>query len=219
MTNAWRMQQIFKRLIELAVVPLALVVVSPVMLVVAVLVLLLHGRPVIFRTPRVGRFEQVFYQYKFRSMTNAVGSDGRLLSDVERLTRFGRLIRSLSLDELPQLFNVLKGDMSLVGPRPLPAVYMFRYDLQERRRHDVRPGLTGLAQIRGRNLLTWPQKLSADIEYVEVFSLWLDLKIVVKTFDTLVRRTGISANGHATAPEFMGSTVSVPVRYSDSVAS
>ncbi len=215
----WRAQQIIKRAFELVIVPIALILAAPMMVVVALLVLALHGRPIIFRTPRVGRYERVFYQYKFRSMSNATGADGKLLSDAERLTPFGKLMRSLSLDELPQLFNVLKGDMSIVGPRPLPAIYMFRYDLHERRRHDVRPGLTGLAQVRGRNALSWPQKLSADIEYVENFSLWLDAKIVAKTVGTLVRREGISAGGHATAPEFMGSSAPAVERLAESLAS
>ena len=143
---------------------------------------------------------------KFRTMTNERGHDGELLPDADRLTPLGSRLRMLSLDELPQLWSVLKGDMSLVGPRPLPTKYVDRYSAEQRRRLDVKPGITGLAQVSGRNALSWPEKLALDVWYVEHASLSLDIRILVRTVLSVVRRDGVSADGHATMPEFMGET-------------
>lgn len=162
------------------------------------------GRPVLFTQDRPGMHGRVFELKKFRTMVKADASRG-LVSDEQRLTDFGRFLRSTSLDELPSLINVLKGDMSLVGPRPLLVGYLGRYSSQQARRHEVRPGISGLAQVRGRNVLSWEEKFAFDVEYVESRSALLDLKIVCWTFATVFRRDGISSEHHATMPEFMGS--------------
>jgi lipopolysaccharide/colanic/teichoic acid biosynthesis glycosyltransferase len=193
-----------KRLLDVAVASSALVLGAPAIAATAVAVWADVGRPLLYRQPRVGLGGRVFELWKFRTMKNAVDRDGRPLPDEARLTRVGRLLRGLSLDELPQLVNVLRGDMSLVGPRPLLVEYLPRYSPTQARRHEVKPGITGLAQVAGRNTLSWPEKLALDVEYVDHQSLVLDLKILARTVLTVVRRDGISASGHATMPAFQG---------------
>lgn len=195
-----------KRLLDIVLVLLAAPLVVPVCLVVALLVAVKLGRPVLFLQRRAGLDGRTFTIYKFRSMTNAAGDDGELLPAEQRLTRFGRLLRATSLDELPQLLNVLAGDMSLVGPRPLLPEYVERYNARQRRRMDVRPGVTGLAQVKGRNRLSWEQKFELDLEYVENRSLWLDLRIIWLTVMLMLRRgAGVEPEGSAIMPEFRGS--------------
>jgi lipopolysaccharide/colanic/teichoic acid biosynthesis glycosyltransferase len=177
----------------------------PVLCMVAVLVAVKLGRPVLFRQVRPGLRGEPFALLKFRSMTDERGADGKLLPDERRLPPFGRWLRSTSLDELPELINILKGEMSLVGPRPLLMQYLTRYSPRQARRHEARPGLTGWAQVNGRNAVSWEDKFEMDVWYVENRSLWLDLKILAMTFAAVFDRRGINAPGAATAPEFMGS--------------
>jgi lipopolysaccharide/colanic/teichoic acid biosynthesis glycosyltransferase len=191
-----------KRLFDLAVVILTAPGWVPVIVVVALLVRVKLGSPVFFRQQRPGRNAEIFELIKFRTMLNATDALGRPLPDAERLTPFGRRLRATSLDELPELWNVLKGEMSLVGPRPLLVEYLPRYSPRQARRHEVPPGLTGLAQIKGRNALTWEQKFEWDVTYVETRSLALDLRILLATVGKVLRRDGISAQGDATMPEF-----------------
>jgi lipopolysaccharide/colanic/teichoic acid biosynthesis glycosyltransferase len=193
-----------KRLFDLTVAVASLWLLWPVLLMIAVLVRLFLGRPVLFRQARPGRGGRLFTILKFRSMLNSIDDSGRPLADSERLTRLGRRLRSTSLDELPELINVLKGEMSLVGPRPLLVQYLDRYTPGQMRRHDVRPGITGLAQISGRNALTWEEKFSLDLQYVRAYNLPLDLRIIVQTVLKIVQREGISQPGHPTAEEFWG---------------
>jgi len=193
-----------KPLLDRAAAALGLVVLSPVLGVVAGLVRVKLGSPVLFRQTRPGLHGAPFTLVKFRTMTDARTPDGTLLPDAERLPPFGQFLRSSSLDELPELWNVLRGDMSLVGPRPLLMRYLDRYTPEQARRHDVRPGVTGLAQVSGRNALGWDEKFALDAEYVERMSLRLDLWILWQTLAKVVRREGISAGQHATMPEFMG---------------
>jgi lipopolysaccharide/colanic/teichoic acid biosynthesis glycosyltransferase len=191
-----------KRAFDVIGAAVALLLLAPVMLAVAVLVGLRLGRPIIFRQLRPGRRGELFTIYKFRTMLDT--PDG---SDEMRLTPLGRFLRAASLDELPELWNVLTGDMSLVGPRPLLPQYLARYTQEQRRRHDVRPGITGLAQVRGRNALTWERKFELDVCYVDSVSLLTDVKILLLTFGSVVARRGITQPGHATAQEFMGTPV------------
>jgi sugar transferase EpsL len=195
-----------KRIFDLLLTVPGLVVVAPVLLVVAVLVRIYHGPPVLFRQIRPGYQARLFKVMKFRTMNNAANTKGELLPDSERLTRLGRFLRSTSLDELPELLNVLRGEMSLVGPRPLFAHYLERYSPEQARRHEVLPGITGWAQINGRNSLSWEDKFRHDVWYVDHWSLWLDIKILLRTLWKVVKREGISQPGHATAEEFMGSS-------------
>jgi lipopolysaccharide/colanic/teichoic acid biosynthesis glycosyltransferase len=181
-----------------------LVLFFPVTLAVALMILICDGNPVLFTQLRAGYRGQPFRLYKFRSMSNATGSDGQLLPDRARLASWGRLLRASSLDELPQLWNVLCGDMNLVGPRPLPLIYLPRYSERQQSRHDVRPGITGWAQVNGRNALTWDEKFELDVWYVRNHSLWLDVKILWLTLLRVLRPTGISAAGEATMSEFLG---------------
>jgi len=190
-----------KRGFDLIVASVALVVLTPVLMAVALLVRLVMGSPVFFRQPRPGQAGRLFTLVKFRTMK--CGRAGE--SDAVRLTAFGRLLRASSLDELPQLWNVIKGDMSIVGPRPLFVQYLDRYTPEQARRHEIRPGVTGLAQVRGRNSLDWEQKFAQDVWYVDHCSFALDVKILALTIWNVVCRRGISAPGHATAAEFMGS--------------
>lgn len=194
-----------KRLLDLLLLLLAAPVWVPVLLGVAVLVRLKLGRPIFFRQRRLGRHGVIFEMIKFRTMTDARDAAGQLLPDAVRLTPFGRFLRSSSLDELPELWNVLKGEMSLVGPRPLLVQYLERYNPRQARRHEVQPGLTGLAQVNGRNALSWEEKFEWDVRYVETCSLALDVKILFLTVKAVLWRTGISAAGEATMPEFKGS--------------
>ena len=193
-----------KRLIDVAVAASALVIGAPLIAATAALVHADVGRPVLFRQPRVGLAGRVFELIKFRTMKDAVDREGRPLPDGERLGRIGRLLRASSLDELPQLINVLRGEMSLVGPRPLLVEYLPRYSPQQARRHEVQPGITGLAQVAGRNGLSWPEKFALDVYYVDHQSLGLDLAILARTVAAVVRRDGISAAGQATMPPFRG---------------
>jgi sugar transferase EpsL len=193
-----------KRILDLAISGVLLVPASVVLSVAAAITILRDGWPVMYSQERSGRFDRKFRLYKLRSMSNGVDAKGELLPDEARLTRWGRFLRASSLDELPQLCNVLRGDMSLVGPRPLPVKYLPLYSPQQRRRHHVRPGITGWAQVHGRNNLTWEQKFDLDVWYVDHQSLGLDLKILWMTALKVLRRDGISKDGHATMPEFRG---------------
>ena len=195
---------ISKRLLDLLVATIGLLVISPVLLVIAILVRLQHGSPVLFGQKRPGLHGQPFRIFKFRTMTEARAADGALLPDEQRLTPLGRFLRAASLDELPELFNVLRGEMSLVGPRPLLMQYLERYSLEQARRHNVLPGITGWAQVNGRNALTWEDKFKLDVWYVDHWSFWLDLKILFLTVSKVFKREGISQPGHATMEEFMG---------------
>ena len=178
---------------------------SPLFVVLALLIRRSMGSPVLFRQIRPGLDGRPFEMVKYRTMRDAAGADGKPLPDGERLTSLGRFLRSTSLDELPELWNVLKGDMSLVGPRPLLMEYLPRYSAEQARRHEVRPGLTGLAQVSGRNALSWDEKFALDVWYVDNRSLLLDLRIVLLTLLKVVRKDGISAAGEATMPVFQGS--------------
>jgi len=200
------LQRSVKRCIDLVGSAAALLILSPLLAVLMVLVRWRLGAPVFFTQTRQGYKGRPFTILKFRTMTDTHGSDGRLLPDVQRLTPFGRFLRASSLDELPELVNVLKGEMSLVGPRPLIMAYVERYTAEQARRMDVPPGLTGLAQISGRNALTWDDRFRIDVDYVDRWSLGLDLAIVARTVVAVLRRRGISAEGHATMPEFKGSS-------------
>jgi sugar transferase EpsL len=195
----------FKRLFDLITTTLGLVIFLPLMLVLSLLVWIFLGTPILFRQQRPGYKGQPFITYKFRTMTNHTGLDGKLLPDAERLTTFGRFLRSTSLDDLPQVFNVLRGEMSLVGPRPLLMQYLKRYTPEQMRRHDVLPGITGWAQINGRNALDWEEKFRLDVWYVDHWSFWLDLKILFMTPWKVFKREGINQPGHVTVEEFKGS--------------
>lgn len=184
-------ERYIKRILDLTLAAVALVVLSPIFLVVALLVKVKLGSPVIFKQERPGLHGEIFNMYKFRSMTDKRDADGNLLPDDERLTKFGRLLRSTSLDELPELFCIANGSMSIVGPRPLLVSYLPYYTKEERHRHDVRPGLTGLAQVNGRNTLTWEEKFGYDVEYVNNISFINDVKIVLKTVSKVVKRSDI----------------------------
>ena len=190
-----------KRGIDVAVSSVGLVITSPIQLVTAAAVLVAHGRPVLFRQARPGKSGEIFELVKFRSMRQP---DDSHVTDAERLTSVGRFLRSASLDELPTLWNVLKGDMSLVGPRPLLVEYLPRYSADQARRHEVRPGITGLAQVSGRNGLSWDDKFATDVRYVDTRSFALDVKILLLTVAAVFRREGISHEGHATMSEFTG---------------
>lgn len=193
-----------KRLFDLSAATLGLVALAPLMLLLAVWIRLTMGPPVLFRQVRPGIHGRPFVMYKFRTMLDLRDEQGNLLPDEQRLTPFGRLLRSASLDELPELFNVLKGDMSLVGPRPLLTEYLDRYTPEQSRRHEVKPGITGWAQINGRNAISWGEKFRLDVWYVDNWSIWLDLKILFITLVKVLRREGIGHGSQATMPEFMG---------------
>jgi lipopolysaccharide/colanic/teichoic acid biosynthesis glycosyltransferase len=194
-----------KRLFDFFVAAVAVILLSPVIALIALLVRSNLGKPVLFRQPRPGRHGQPFTLLKFRTMLDAVDTNGSSLPDAERLTAFGQLLRRWSLDELPELYNVLRGDMSLVGPRPLLMEYLPLYTSEQARRHEVRPGLTGWAQVNGRNAISWDQKFAFDLWYVDHASLSLDLKILWLTVRNVFTRHGISAEGEATMPKFTGS--------------
>jgi lipopolysaccharide/colanic/teichoic acid biosynthesis glycosyltransferase len=193
-----------KRGLDIAIAATALLLAAPVLLFVAIAVRVILGGPVLFRQQRPGLHGRPFTMVKFRTMRDALGRDGRPLPDADRLTPFGALLRSTSLDELPELWNVVRGDMSLVGPRPLLMEYLDRYTPEQARRHEVRPGVTGWAQIHGRNALSWEERFRLDVWYVEHRSLRLDLQILRRTLALVLRRTGVSANGEATMPVFQG---------------
>lgn len=195
---------VIKRVFDFVLSLLAIIILSPVMLVTAILVRTKLGSPIIFHQDRPGLDGKVFHMYKFRSMTNERDENGELLPDEVRLTNFGRKLRSTSLDELPELFNILKGDMSIVGPRPLLVRYLPRYNERQARRHEVRPGFTGYAQVNGRNSITWEDKFEKDVYYVEHISFLLDIKIIFQTVGTVLKRDGITSATSATMEEFMG---------------
>ena len=195
-----------KRFVDIVLSLSALLILSPLLAVLAIQVRRKLGRPVLFRQTRPGLHARPFQLCKFRTMTDERGADGELLPDSERLRPFGRFLRSTSLDELPELWNVLKGEMSLVGPRPLLMEYLGLYSMEQARRHEVRPGMTGWAQVKGRNALTWEEKFELDIWYVDNQSLWLDLKVLLMTIATVFNREGVSHEGHATMEKFQGST-------------
>ncbi len=196
-----------KRTFDLCAAAMALVLLAPVLLVLGLVSRILLGPPILFCQERPGLHGRPFVIYKFRTMIDARDEQGCVLSDGKRLTRFGRFLRSCSLDELPEFFNVLKGDMSLVGPRPLLMHYLDRYTPEQMRRHEVKPGITGWAQVNGRNAITWEEKFTLDVWYVDHWSFWLDLKILGLTLWKIIKREGISQPGQATAEEFMGSEV------------
>ncbi len=185
----------------------ALIVLSPVLALTAFLVRTKLGSPVLFTQNRPGRNEKIFKLYKFRTMTDERDENGELLSDDVRLTKFGKLLRSTSLDELPELLNIIKGDMAVIGPRPLLVQYLERYNEHQARRHDVRPGLTGYAQAHGRNAMSWEEKFDYDVHYVDNITFKGDLKILIDTVNTVLKREGISNEGTATMTEFMGTDV------------
>lgn len=193
-----------KRLIDIACSLAGLIIISPIFGITALLVAQKLGRPIFFKQSRPGLNGQIFTMYKFRTMIDKSDSSGRLLPDEKRLTSFGSFLRSTSLDELPELINVLKGDMSLVGPRPLLVRYLERYSPFQARRHEVRPGITGWAQVNGRNAISWEEKFSLDVWYVDNISFLLDMKIILMTLVKIVKREGISQKGQATMKEFTG---------------
>lgn len=192
----------FKRLFDFVIALAILIMLSPVLLILYISVLLLLGKPAIFKQNRPGYLGNIFTLYKFRTMKNSYDTSGNLLPDVDRLTAFGKFLRKTSLDELPEILNVLKGDMSLVGPRPLLVEYLPHYSPEQARRHHVRPGITGLAQVSGRNGLSWDEKFRLDILYVDHLSFRLDFKIILLTFLIVIRSQGVNAKNHATMPKF-----------------
>ncbi|MGL4992023.1 MAG: sugar transferase [Sarcina sp.] len=198
------MQKIIKRTFDIVTALSGLIILLPIILIVAVLIRINLGSPILFKQKRIGKDNKEFEMMKFRTMKNTTGKDGRLLSDEERLTRFGKFIRSTSIDELPELINILKGNMSLIGPRPLLPEYLPLYSKRQLKRHDVLPGLTGWAQINGRNAISWAKKFDLDIYYVENWSLGLDIKIFFLTFKKLFVREGINKEGQATTEYFNG---------------
>lgn len=202
--NASFYEKYIKRLLDILLSGTALLVLSPVLLVTAILVRTKLGSPVIFCQERPGRDERIFKLYKFRSMTDARDENGDLLPDEVRLTKFGKLLRSTSLDELPELWNILRGDMSIVGPRPLLVKYLPLYNEEQHRRHDVRPGLTGWAQANGRNAISWEEKFRLDVWYVKHISFAVDVKTIWLTVKNVLRREGISSETAATMEEFAG---------------
>ncbi len=197
-------RQFTKRAMDLTLTAPGLLLLAPILCGVALLVRLKLGSPVLFRQQRPGLHGKPFWLLKFRTMTDERDAEGNLLPDAQRLTPFGRFLRATSLDEFPELLNVLKGEMSLVGPRPLLMQYLERYTPEQARRHEVRPGITGWAQVNGRNALSWEEKFALDVWYVDHQSLWLDLKILFLTFWKVFRREGISQEGQATMEEFIG---------------
>ena len=194
----------FKRMIDFTLALAALIVLSPVLLVVALLVRTKLGSPIIFRQERPGLHEKIFTLYKFRTMTDARDKAGNLLPDDVRLTKFGKMLRSTSLDELPELFNILKGDMAIVGPRPLLVKYLPLYNEHQKHRHDVRPGFTGYAQVNGRNSISWEEKFYLDVYYTEHASLLMDMKIIIKTIKVVLFKEGITSKTSVTMEEFRG---------------
>ena len=201
-----RTSPVGKRIMDIALSVMLLILLSPVLLIISILVAWQHGFPILFRQERPGFHGEIFSIIKFRTMRDLVDAEGKLLPDADRLTKLGRFLRSSSLDELPELVNVLKGDMSLVGPRPLLIAYLPLYNEEQLRRHDVLPGITGWAQVHGRNVLTWQEKFDLDIWYVDHWSLWLDIKIIGMTIVKVLKREGVSQPGQATAELFTGNS-------------
>jgi sugar transferase EpsL len=193
-----------KRILDLILTAFGLVVLSPLFILIGALALVFHGYPILYKQQRPGYKARPFDIYKFRTMRDTRDENGCLLPDEMRLTRFGRMLRSTSLDELPELINILRSEMSLVGPRPLLMQYLERYSTEQARRHDVMPGMTGWSQINGRNRITWEEKFALDVWYVDHWSFWLDVKILFLTIFKVITREGINQAGQATAEEFMG---------------
>lgn len=193
-----------KRVLDIVLALVAIICLSPVLLVVAILVKIKHGSPVLFKQERAGMNEKLFMMYKFRSMTDERDDNGKLLPDEKRLTKFGKILRATSLDELPELICILKGEMSFVGPRPLPKRYLPHYSEEQRRRHTVKPGLTGYAQVNGRNNCDWEKRFKYDVYYVDNISFLLDLKIFLLTFYKVIKREDVNENGEATMSAFKG---------------
>lgn len=198
-------EKYIKRLLDFLLSFVAVILLSPVLLVTFILVRIKLGAPAIFKQKRPGKDEKIFCLYKFRTMSDARDENGKLLPDEVRLTGFGKKLRSTSLDELPELFNIIKGDMSIVGPRPLLVKYLPLYNEEQKRRHEVRPGFTGLAQVNGRNAISWEEKFEWDVKYVDSISFAQDFKIVLKTIKTVLSKEGISSDTSATMEEFRGS--------------
>lgn len=201
MRSKFKTYDVVKRAIDIAVSGVGLIISAPIQLVIAAVVLKTHGRPILFRQPRPGKNTEVFEMVKFRTMLEP---DAVHINDEDRLTKTGRFLRATSLDELPSLWNVFKGDMSLVGPRPLLVEYLNYYSPEQARRHEVRPGVTGLAQVSGRNDVSWNERFQLDVQYVDTRSLKVDIQILVKTLSSVLMRDGISHEGHATMPKFNG---------------
>ena len=204
-------EKYIKRLLDFTLSFLALIILSPVLLVTALLVRIKLGSPIIFHQERPGKSEKIFRLYKFRSMTEKCDENGNLLPDDQRLTRFGQILRSTSLDELPELLNILRGDMSIVGPRPLLVKYLPLYNEEQKHRHDVRPGLTGWAQANGRNAISWEEKFKLDVWYVQHISCWVDVKVIFMTVKKVFCRDGISSETSVTMEEFSGTKESMHV--------
>lgn len=202
----------FKRCMDFILSLLAIIVLSPIYIIVSILVKVKLGSPILFRQKRPGKDEKIFEMYKFRTMTDERDENGELLPDEVRLTKFGRFLRSTSLDELPELFNILKGDMSIIGPRPLLVEYLPRYNEEQRRRHEVRPGLSGLAQANGRNAISWEEKFQYDVEYVDHVTFFGDWKIIFKTIWNVLKRDGISSETSATMEMFMGTEKNMEIK-------
>ena len=209
-------EKFIKRPLDFLLALLAVILLSPILLATAVLVRVKLGSPVLFRQERPGRYGRIFRLIKFRTMTDARDADGMLLPDADRLTPFGRKLRATSLDELPELFNVLRGDMSLVGPRPLLVRYLPRYNAHQARRHEVRPGFTGLAQIHGRNAISWEEKFDWDVKYVDHVTFTGDCRILLATVKTVFSHEGISSGTSATMEEFMGTPDPKVTRHEES---
>ena len=193
-----------KRILDFTLSLLALIILSPLVLIIYILVRIKLGKPAIFKQKRPGKDEKIFTLYKFRTMTDEKDEQGNLLPDEKRLTKFGKFLRSTSLDELPELINIIKGDMAIVGPRPLLVEYLEYYTDEEKHRHDVRPGLTGLAQVSGRNNITWEEKFKQDNKYIKNITSINDLKIIIKTIGKVFKRDGISQEGNSTMQKFKG---------------
>lgn len=202
----------FKRCMDVILSLLAIIVLLPIYIIVSILVKVKLGSPILFRQKRPGKDEKIFEMYKFRTMTDERDENGELLPDEVRLTKFGRFLRSTSLDELPELFNILKGDMSIIGPRPLLVEYLPRYNEEQRRRHEVRPGLSGLAQANGRNAISWEEKFQYDVEYVDHVTFLGDWKIIFKTIWNVLKRNGISSETSATMEKFMGTEKNMEIK-------
>ncbi len=199
-------ERYIKRMLDIILSLLAIVILTPVLLIVAILVRVKLGSPVLFKQERPGLDEKIFRLYKFRTMKDARDSDGNLLPDEERMTKFGSALRKTSLDELPELVNILKGDMSIIGPRPLLVKYLPLYNDMQKRRHEVRPGFTGLAQVNGRNSITWEEKFEWDVKYVDNITFLGDCSIILKTVKTVFLKEGISSETSVTMEEFKGDT-------------
>ena len=198
------LSRLIKSLTDRLLAAIALIVFSPFVAILAIAIRFNMGSPIIFSQPRGGENNSTFTFYKFRTMTDERDTQGKLLPDMERLTRLGEFLRQTSLDELPQLWNVLRGEMSFIGPRPLVAAYLERYTPEQSRRHAVKPGITGWAQINGRNSISWEEKFALDLWYIDHWSLWLDLKILVQTFVKIILKEGVDEDLNTTSTEFMG---------------